>query len=617
MENQKIDTKKIVLLLAAFIGALYLFLKDKRLEKNRKSFEKKSLKRLRDGMLAQTAEFDSFKAILDKEKIYRRAVEEVSKCYDEKIFSEAALINKIKAILLNVEAEKKIEVLDFIVQLAFEDRIVTDKEKETLNQITHHLKIPEEKLDELLKKKPGNNNILRLLFITVVFGLSGYLFVYFNPMELNFPAWLSKVVRQSPEPAVLDRNSAILKNSPAQAYNSKGTITTCSYLLEERYDPAKEFESGRYFAECINAWEISSAIQEDTTGLSENERNVPQENFELFKSFLTDPEKPNNLFNWVLGVLSVKPNSEYLPYLAVFQRGCIAYLESITEENNPLVEYFRGRNPNVYKESSDICDNSAALLSCGGLQKIKETNYLILKNKFIKIDHTVFMEIFEGNMDKDETYEIIQKRSLSETGNQFNYKKWIYNNKKLSGQKLKRYIYEVTEKEKGIDKKFGVITYPHLPGHSIGFHIIMPKSSNLEDRKEGINYRELYTSRTGNSKEYDAMADFVFKRIMDEYPENRGNPYIESSSDNIHLLGLAQSTKDEKIYFKYLGKTRMEKGTVNVNIEESNLNFISHGGYLIYAYDSQNRAFGILKNLSQPIFERNHIRATSFFFPLD
>ena len=340
--------------------------------------------------------------------------------------------------------------------------------------------------------------------------------------------------------------------------------------------------------------------------------------FLLFKSFLRSHEKPKNLFNWVLGVLTVEPDRNYLPYLAVFQHGCIAYLESITGRDNPLVDYFRGRNPDMYQQSSEICNNSGSFLSCGGLEEILNTNYLVIKEKFKKINFSMSSKAFEGDIDDNSPYSLVGNVAMGSDDTPSFLQQWLYRKKELDKFKAKATFYYVKEEEWGADKELCILTYPHFPGHSIGFTMDISKTDECEDFINGTDFKKTYKMRTGNSVEYDKMSKFIYHRIMESYSPARPKPYVNKSSNNLHLLAIVSESQNEnRIFFSHVGTSIMQEGMANILIPTKELTYMHPGGYMLYAYDIDNRSFGLLRNLSQPIFDNGYVKSTAYFFPLD
>ncbi len=139
-----------------------------------------------------------------------------------------------------------------------------------------------------------------------------------------------------------------MKEDPTFAFEGKAEIpmrfqeriTGCSEYLENRFDPAKEFESGQGFAECVNNWVITPEIQK-SPDLSKNEREIPQRDFDTFtRDFMKAEDKPKNPFNWFTGVLSVRAKEGYIPYLSIFQKACLEYLKTIITPDSPLVVFY-------------------------------------------------------------------------------------------------------------------------------------------------------------------------------------------------------------------------------------------------------------------------------------
>ena len=603
----------------AICGALFLFLKDKSLKKNLQSFQEKSDSTFMKDILRRANSFEFFNAVLDKKKIFKSAVGMISECYDNDGFSETALFEVLRPSLDRMQADDKGKILEFIVLLAYDDKKITDKEKETLNQFRFHFGLGEKELNNYLKQqKPSSTKSYSKLILASTLPIIAGAIIYLNPFNLAYPDWLSNITAN--KRANTSPNSNINKNSSESANRNFNTekITTCSFLLEDRFHPAKEFESGKDFAQCVNDWKIDSQTQDRADTLSENERTVPQENFELFKSFLRSHEKPKNLFNWALGVLTVEPDNKYLPYLAVFQHGCIAYLESITGGGNPLVDYFKGRNPDMYQQSSEICNKSGSLLSCGGLEEISNTNYLVIKEKFKKVDFSMSIKKFEGDMDDNEPYSLVSNGIMNSDNAPKFLQQWLYRKKELDRFTAKATFYWVIEDEWRGDKELCVMTYPHFPGNSIGFRMEIYKTDECDDSIIGFDFEKTYRARTGNSVEYDEMSKFIYHQIMNSYSKARPEPYVKKSSNSIHLLALvANSQNENRIFFSHVGTSVMQEGMVNILFPTKELTFMHPGGYMLYAYDIENRAFGLLRNLSQPIFNNGYVKSTAFFFPLD
>jgi hypothetical protein len=596
-------TKKNLLLQISITGGLYLFLKDKKFDEKLKAFKKSCDTKFYKIIMDIVTSHDDFKAVLDKKTIYQNSVETICSCFTDTVFSESALFDKIKNPLQNCTEQEKIKFLELIVLFAYTDNVITESEKETLAQFLSYLGFSEETLASITtkikpKKKIGLKLIGTLIFLGSIVGS-----IYFLSIEM--PGQTKSVIEQT---GPLEQITQTSKRGHQ--------IMSCSRLLEERKDSAKEFESGMAFARGVNEWKITKELQDDD-GLSYNERKIPQENFELFKAFLRSPEYPKNLFNWILGVLSVKPDSKYLPYLAVFQKGCMNYLRSITGGKNPLVDYFEGRNTDLYTQADSICNDPSTLLSCGGLQAMSDTKYLVDKKKFKQVNCLESTLVFEGDMDANDGY----KRTNYNT-KESNDLIWIYNSEILESMKPKNLFLFINEMEwGGLNYKYFETDFSNFfPAHSIGSTIYMGKDRDLDEKyMPGYNFETLYELRDSDAKgkEYQAMANFVYQMILSDYETKRPEPYFLEDSSEIHLLGLVKSEGESSLFFAHLGTTYMENGSVNIRIEEGELTWLYPGGFLIYAYDIVNRKFGVILNLSQPIFQGGYITSNGLFMPLD
>lgn len=580
MENSNDDDDKTQLLHASITGVLYLFSKDKHLEEDIEAFKKKSDEKSDEIIKDIISSHEEFKGVLDKKNIYKNSVNTVCDCFSNNILSESALFDKINSLLEGYTEQDKLKFLEFIIIFAYSDNVITDRERETLAQFVSYFGFSEKELSKAITKfKPKKSKLKISLFILFICFTSFFIFIFTNETPIT-----------------------------------RERITSCSNLLEARKDSAKEFESGMAFARGVNEWKITEKLQNDLSALSDNERNVPQENFELFKAFLRTPGYPKNLFNWILGVLSVKPDPEYLPYLAVFQKGCMNYLISLTGGTNPLVDYFQGMNPRMYTQADTICNDPLALLSCGGLQSISDTDYLVNKEKIKQVLCIKSKMTLEGDMDKNEDYTITENISEQNTSSI-----WIYNSQKMKKMKPENLTILLTEIEWGGNKYFEVEFDNFIPKHSIGSLIIMSKGKDFkEEYLGGYNFQELYESRDSDArgKEYLAMAKFAYEKALASYETQRPQPYFPKNSSSIHLLGLVKS-EEGGLFFSHLNKTSMENGIVNIKVEEGQLDFLNPGGFLIYAYDIDNKKFGVILNLRQPIFEGAYIKSGGLFMPLD
>jgi len=135
--------------------------------------------------------------------------------------------------------------------------------------------------------------------------------------------------------------------------------------------------------------------------------------------------------------------------------------------------------------------------------------------------------------------------------------------------------------------------------------------------ERGFNFKTLFEQREGRYKEnpWLRMANFIYsKLIMGKY-EGKHDPYIQLDG-SVYLMGLWQNT-DKQLILNILGETRMEKGKISISLMEDQLKTMFLGGYLVYAYDVSNMRFGVVLDLSQPVYEGLYIKATGNFFPLD
>ncbi|MGE0084414.1 MAG: hypothetical protein AB7S75_08330 [Desulfococcaceae bacterium] len=391
-------------------------------------------------------------------------------------------------------------------------------------------------------------------------------------------------------------------------------ITDCSQFLEDRYDSAKEYESGQQFAECVNDWMITPELQENTTALLDSERVIPQHDYDLFLSnFIRSENKPKNPFNWFLGVLSVKPEENYEPYLAVFQTACLKYLMKITSSDSPLIAYFAGMNPNISSQYEKILKNRE-LINCAGIEEIGETDFLRLKRIVIE-KYPIGKQLnFKGNWKENKNnYTFENSRELTRQDNSIAKPVLVFNHPELLKNQPKGNIYIVTDTFR-LDSDLCVKTYPHYPQHSIGFMMDVSKDDFCDEWITGYNFNNLIKLRKYINEESDSMTNFLYNKLMNDY-RSIVTPYSHLNGE-IHLLGLADH-ENGHLFLRYLNKTRMEKGQVNINFEDLKLRFLSPGGFLIYAYDTENKKFGVILDLSQPEFENGYVKSHGNFFPLD
>jgi hypothetical protein len=146
----------------------------------------------------------------------------------------------------------------------------------------------------------------------------------------------------------------------------------------------------------------------------------------------------------------------------------------------------------------------------------------------------------------------------------------------------------------------------------------MQLSKGLACEKYGIvgtDFWELFHQRDLIDDDIMATAKFAYhKLIMDKY-NPREEPYTNLKGE-VYLLGLWQY-ENGHLFFQYLNRTLMENGQINIIATKSEIERFGIGGYLIYGYDVENKKFGVVLDLSQPIYEGLYIKATGNFFPLD
>jgi|GEM_PF-5068918 len=392
-------------------------------------------------------------------------------------------------------------------------------------------------------------------------------------------------------------------------------ITGCSgYFFEkERYDSAKEFESGRGFAECVNNWRLTPEIQ-NSPDLSENERRTPQTDFNIFiRDFMKAEDRPKNPFNWFVGVLTVKPIEGYVPYLVIFQKACMDYLANITGgyDNNAFIAYLQGLND--FSEYDKLCDPAQnTRITCTGVNEISSEDYLKKKQMFRQVESVEISEVYEG--DKEKGY------SLKETSNSPEKEKeelpWIYKSEELSKQlnlPATAYFYNIKDKSGLVfTKELCVYLHRHFPGHSPGYAMVLSKGDTCKEWTEvEFNFKTLFEQREGKYKKdpWDGMANFIYEGLIMGKYEGKHDPYIKLDG-SVYLMGIWWRQPDKQLYFKMLGETMMEKGKISISL-------MFQGGLLFYAYDVTNKKFGVVLDLSQPIYEGLYIKATGNFFPLD
>jgi len=160
MEDKSNGSKRKDIFKIAICGALFLFLKDKGLKNNPETFKEKSGSTFKKDILRRAYSYEFFNAVLDKKKIYKSAVSVVGKCYEKEDFSETALFENLMPSLNRLKDADKRKIIEFIVLLAYADRKITDKEKETLNQFRHHLGLSEKELNHYLKNQNPLSNSL-------------------------------------------------------------------------------------------------------------------------------------------------------------------------------------------------------------------------------------------------------------------------------------------------------------------------------------------------------------------------------------------------------------------------------------------------------------------------
>jgi hypothetical protein len=393
-------------------------------------------------------------------------------------------------------------------------------------------------------------------------------------------------------------------------------IAGCSAFFEKRDDPSKEFESGKGFAECVNNWMITPEIQ-SSSDLSKNEREIPQRDFDTFiRDFMKAEDKPKNPFNWFVGVLNVKPREGYVPYLTIFQVACIQYLANITGgyDNNAFIAFLQGLND--FSEYEQLCDPAQnTMITCTGVNEIAGEDYLKKKQMFRQVESVEISEVYEG--DKEKGY------SLKETSNspekEKEYLPWIYNSEELSKQlnlAATAYSYKIRDNSGLVfTKELCVLSLRHFPDHSLGYDINLSKGDTCE-KWTGFefNFKMLFQKREGKYKEdpWLRMANFIYSDLIMGKYEGKHDPYTELDG-SVYLMAL----RGERLFLEILGETRMEKGKIFILLKEDQLKTMFQGGYLVYAYDVTNMRFGVVLDLSQPVYEGLYIKATGNFFPLD
>lgn len=388
-------------------------------------------------------------------------------------------------------------------------------------------------------------------------------------------------------------------------------ITGCSEYLEDRFDPAKEFESGQGFAECVNNWMITPEIQSGSD-ISKNEREIPQRDFDTFmRDFMKAEDRPKNPFNWFVGVLTVKPKEGYIPYLSIFQQACLAYLKTIITPDSQLVVYFMGMNKNVSSAYEEVSKNPNCFITVKDIEKIYQTDFLRIKKMFREISVSEEYSFYQGDRILDDANYQLKDRGISE--NKEKESLWLYSHKNLTISPVK-YLYKITDTN-GLNSDFCISLKVYFPGHSLGNEIKISKGVNCE--KYGIggsDFWELFKQRDLIDDDITASARFAYNLLMDKY-KLKEEPYTDLKG-NVYLLGL-WVYDDGQLFFQYLDLTPMENGQVNIAVPKSELERLFMGGYLIYGYDIENKKFGVILDLSQPTYEGLYAKAHGYFFPLD
>ncbi len=409
-----------------------------------------------------------------------------------------------------------------------------------------------------------------------------------------------------------------MKEDPAFAFEGKAEIpmrfqeriTGCSEYLESRFDPAKEFESGQGFAECVNNWMITPEIQKNPD-LSKNEGEILQRDFDAFiRDFMKAEDRPKNPFNWFTGVLSVRAKEGYIPYLSIFQKACLAYLKTIITHDSPLVMYFMGMNQNVSLEYGEVSKNPDCLITTAGIEEIYKTDFLRIKKMFREISVSKENTFYKGNWTNNNGIYQFEDKKLSDAD-----PLWIYDHEKLTVSP-REYLYKITDTN-GLDSDLCTILFGHFPGHSLGSMRISKGEFSCEKYgASGVDFWELFNQRDVTNEDIVAMGKFVHHNlIMDKY-NPREDPYNNLEGE-VHLLGLWVYQNNNHLFFQYLVQTRMENGQVNLLVPKSELENLFMGGYLIYGYDIENKKFGVVLDLSQPTYEGLYVKAHGYFLPLD
>jgi hypothetical protein len=403
----------------------------------------------------------------------------------------------------------------------------------------------------------------------------------------------------------------------------KERICDCSQYFESRDDPAKEFDEGVDFAKCVNSWNITNELENDTTQLVDLERNVPQNNFAAFSSFVRSAEKPKSLFNWFLGVLSVKPQDGFRKYLSVFQHGCMNYLYALFKKQNPLYSYYDGLNSNIISLSRDILNNPSTMLVDTGLEKISETNLLIEKKKFIAVQCEKKNIFYKGEGSYALQEEPTKSCQLEPVNSNLI---WLYDSSKLTKKPVSiNYRVEQTDWFSYFQKliTFGisfsvvcVAVADYFPGDSICYFTMWETPDySCNDYRKGCDYWKLFQQTQSTEPGVRKIANFIYENIMQDY-DKRSELHTKNSGD-IDLLGIMANERGGQLCLKHLGNTSMQNGAININLPDFEIQNLSTGGFLIYAYDRTNRQFGVLTDLNHPICENGYVKATGLFKPLD
>jgi uncharacterized tellurite resistance protein B-like protein len=136
---------KVNIFQISLLVSILLYFKDKGIKGKGKNIEKLFNKGVLDKAIFETVrKQEYFQEILDKNSIWNSCKEIYLSSVIENSFSEMSLFNILKDMAKTTNEEQKREIVNCIIQIAFADHKISDKEKETLAQVTTQIDIPKE-----------------------------------------------------------------------------------------------------------------------------------------------------------------------------------------------------------------------------------------------------------------------------------------------------------------------------------------------------------------------------------------------------------------------------------------------------------------------------------------